>query len=102
MLSHRELEAQVDQNVVNRKHDEIERKNLLIASDNLIIDCLFKEVFYIATKSELAVSRFTEMHAAHTVIQARCLELEAEISKLLDKVQKDDHTKLVKRFSNLE
>ncbi|GJT45706.1 hypothetical protein Tco_0954421 [Tanacetum coccineum] len=35
-----ELEAEVDQNVVNRKHDEIERKNLLIANDNLIADCL--------------------------------------------------------------
>ncbi|GJU82698.1 hypothetical protein Tco_1285063 [Tanacetum coccineum] len=95
-------EAKVDQNVVNRKHDEIERKNLLIANDNLIADCLSKEVFYIATNSELTVSRFTEMHAAHTVVQARCLELEAELSKLLDKVQKDDHTELVKRFSNLE
>ncbi|GJW00573.1 hypothetical protein Tco_1555824 [Tanacetum coccineum] len=40
-----ELEAEVDQNVVNRKHDEIERKNLLIANDNLIVDCLSKEVF---------------------------------------------------------
>ncbi|GJT98817.1 hypothetical protein Tco_1094335 [Tanacetum coccineum] len=45
-----ELEAEVDQKVVNRKHDEIERKNLLIANDNLIADCLSKEVFYIATK----------------------------------------------------
>ncbi|GJS92351.1 retrovirus-related pol polyprotein from transposon TNT 1-94 [Tanacetum coccineum] len=97
-----ELEAEVDQNVVNRKHDEIERKNLLIANDNLIADCLSKEVFYIATNSELTVSRFTEMHDAHTVVQARCLELEAELSKLHDKVQKDDHTELVKRFSNLE
>ncbi|GJU76089.1 hypothetical protein Tco_1273159 [Tanacetum coccineum] len=97
-----ELEAEVDQNVVNRKHDENERKNLLIANDNLITDCLSKEVFYIATNSELTVSRFTEMHAAHTVVQARCLELEAELSKLLNKVQKDDHTELVKRFSNLE
>ncbi|GKB12107.1 hypothetical protein Tco_0846030 [Tanacetum coccineum] len=97
-----ELEAEVDQNVVNRKHDEIERKNLLIANDNLIANCLSKEVFYIATNSELTVSRFTEMHAAHTVVQARCLELEAELSKLLDKVQKDDHTELVKRFSILE
>ncbi|GJT02753.1 retrovirus-related pol polyprotein from transposon TNT 1-94 [Tanacetum coccineum] len=35
-----ELEAEVDQNVVNKKHDEIERKNLLIANDNLIADCL--------------------------------------------------------------
>ncbi|GJU27272.1 hypothetical protein Tco_1165893 [Tanacetum coccineum] len=84
------------------EHDEIERKNLLIANDNLIVDCLFKEVFYIAMNSELNVSRVTEMHAAHTVVQARCLKLEAELSKLLDKVQKDDYTELVKCFSNLE
>ncbi|GKD53518.1 hypothetical protein Tco_1286905, partial [Tanacetum coccineum] len=96
------LEAEVDQNVVNRKHDEIEQKNLLIANDNLIANCLSKEVFYIAANSELTVSRFTKMHAAHTVVQACCLELKAELSKLLDNVQKDDHTELVKRFSNLE
>ncbi|GJZ06316.1 hypothetical protein Tco_0540109 [Tanacetum coccineum] len=74
-----ELEAEVDQNVVNRKHDEIERKNLLIANDNLIADCL----------------------DAQTGVQAM-LELEAEPSQLLDKVHKDDHNELVKRFSNLE
>ncbi|GKF20138.1 hypothetical protein Tco_0068776 [Tanacetum coccineum] len=52
---------------------------------------------------ERTVSRFTEMHDAHTIVQARCLELKAELSNLLcDKVQKDDHTELVKRFSNLE
>ncbi|GJZ45356.1 integrase, catalytic region, zinc finger, CCHC-type containing protein [Tanacetum coccineum] len=97
-----ELEAEVDQYVVNRKYDEIEQKNLLIANDNLIANCLSKDVFYIATNSELTISRFTEMHDAHTVVQARCLELEAELSKLRDKVQKDDHTEFVKRFSNLE
>ncbi|GJV02292.1 hypothetical protein Tco_1335861 [Tanacetum coccineum] len=97
-----ELEAEVDQNVVNRKYDEIKRKNILIANDNLIADCLFKEVFYIAINFELTVSRFTEMHDAHTVVQARCLELEAELSKLHDKDQNDDHIELVKRFSNLE
>ncbi|GJS71653.1 hypothetical protein Tco_0704494 [Tanacetum coccineum] len=59
-------------------------------------------MFYTATNSELTVSRFTEMHDDHTVVQARCLELEAELSKLHDKVQKDDHNELVKRFSNLE
>ncbi|GJW25994.1 hypothetical protein Tco_0039805 [Tanacetum coccineum] len=81
-----ELEAEVDQNVVNRKHDEIDRKNLLIANDNLIANCLSKEVFYIATNYELAVSRFTDMHKAHTIVQTRCLELELELSKLRDKV----------------
>ncbi|GKA30846.1 hypothetical protein Tco_0717151, partial [Tanacetum coccineum] len=80
-----ELEAEVDQNVMNRKYEEIDRKNLLIANDNLIADCLSKEVFYIATNYELTVSRFIEMHDAHTVVQARCLELEVELSKLHDK-----------------
>ncbi|GJZ82594.1 retrovirus-related pol polyprotein from transposon TNT 1-94 [Tanacetum coccineum] len=97
-----ELEAEVDQNVVNRKHDELERNNLLIANDNLIANCLSKEMFYIATNYELTVSRFTEMHEAHTIVQIRCLELEAELFKLRDKVQKDEHTKLLKHFSNLE
>ncbi|GJZ33931.1 integrase, catalytic region, zinc finger, CCHC-type containing protein [Tanacetum coccineum] len=97
-----ELEAEVDQNVVDRKCDEIERKNLLIANENLIVDCLSKDVFYTATNSVLTVSRFSEMHNAYTVEQARCLELEAEISKLKHKIKKDDHSEMIKRFSNLE
>ncbi|GJU48653.1 hypothetical protein Tco_1218208 [Tanacetum coccineum] len=97
-----ELEAEVDQNVIDRKHDEIERKNLLIAHDNLIAECLSKEVFYVATNSELNVSRFTKMHDAHTIVEARCLELEAELSNLRDKIQNDNHNELVKHFSNLE
>nr|GFC33381.1 hypothetical protein [Tanacetum cinerariifolium] len=79
-----ELEAEVDQNAVNRKCDEIEWKNLLIANDTLIANCLSKEVFYIATNSELNVSRFFEMHEAHIVVQARYLELETKLSKLKD------------------
>ncbi|GJX97346.1 integrase, catalytic region, zinc finger, CCHC-type containing protein [Tanacetum coccineum] len=97
-----ELETEVVQNVVNRKYDEIERKNLLIVNDNFIADCLSKEVFYIAMNFKLIVSRFTEIYDAHTVVQARCLELEAELSKLNDKLKKDDHNELVKHFSNLK
>ncbi|GJW63906.1 retrovirus-related pol polyprotein from transposon TNT 1-94 [Tanacetum coccineum] len=65
-----ELEAEVDQHVVDRKHDEIEQKNLLIENDNLIADCLFKDVFHVATDFELNVSSFTEMHDAHTSLKA--------------------------------
>nr|GEX27930.1 integrase, catalytic region, zinc finger, CCHC-type, peptidase aspartic, catalytic [Tanacetum cinerariifolium] len=97
-----ELEAEVDQNAVNKKCDEIERKNLLISNDTLIANCLSKEEFYIATNSELNVSRFSEMHEAQTVVQTRYLELETELSKLKDKIQKDDHDVMVKRFSNLK
>nr|GEU47202.1 retrovirus-related Pol polyprotein from transposon TNT 1-94 [Tanacetum cinerariifolium] len=64
-----ELEAEVDQNAVNRKCDVIE---------------------------------FSEMHDTHTVVQARSLKLETELSKLKDKIQKDDHDVMVKCVSNLE
>nr|GEX01949.1 retrovirus-related Pol polyprotein from transposon TNT 1-94 [Tanacetum cinerariifolium] len=98
----KELEAEVAQNVVNRKHDEIERKNLLIANDNLIAECLSKEVFYVAMNSELNVSRFTKMHVANTIVEARCPELEAELYNLRDKSYNDNHNELLNRFSNLE
>nr|GEV89175.1 hypothetical protein [Tanacetum cinerariifolium] len=66
-----ELEAEVEQHVMDRECDAIERKNLLIANENLIVDCLSKDVFYTATHFELIVSRFSEMHDAYTVVQAR-------------------------------
>ncbi|GKC37189.1 retrovirus-related pol polyprotein from transposon TNT 1-94, partial [Tanacetum coccineum] len=93
-----ELEAEVDQNVVNRKYDEIERKNLLISNDNLIADCLSKDVFYIATNSELTVSRFTKMHDAHIVVQARCLELEAELSNCVIRNNREVHLDYLKHL----
>ncbi|GJS20924.1 retrovirus-related pol polyprotein from transposon TNT 1-94, partial [Tanacetum coccineum] len=61
-----------------------------------------KEVFYVASNSELNVSRFTEMQKAHNVVKARCLELEAELSNLRDNIHKDNYNKLLNRFSNLE
>ncbi|GJW34192.1 hypothetical protein Tco_0054224 [Tanacetum coccineum] len=42
------------------------------------------------------------MHDAHTSLKARCLELKVELSDLRDKIQKDNHDELIKRFSNLE
>nr|GFA06160.1 hypothetical protein [Tanacetum cinerariifolium] len=77
-----ELEAEVAQCSIDRKHDAIDRKNLLIANDNLIAECLSKEVFSVATKSELNVARFAEMHVANTSVEARCLALEAELATL--------------------
>nr|GEW99165.1 hypothetical protein [Tanacetum cinerariifolium] len=86
-----ELEAEVAQKVVDRKLNEIKRKNLLIANDKLISDCLTKEVFSVATNSELNVARFTEMHVSNTIVETRCLELEAELFNLRDKSHNDNH-----------
>nr|GEZ29045.1 integrase, catalytic region, zinc finger, CCHC-type, peptidase aspartic, catalytic [Tanacetum cinerariifolium] len=87
----KELEVEVAQNVVDRKHDEIERKNLLIANDNLTAECLSKEVFSVETNSKLNVARYSKMHVANTIVEARCLELEAELFNLRDKSRNDNH-----------
>nr|GFA34930.1 integrase, catalytic region, zinc finger, CCHC-type, peptidase aspartic, catalytic [Tanacetum cinerariifolium] len=96
-----ELEAEVAQYVVDRKHDAIELKNLLISNDNLIAACLSQEVFYVATNSELNVARFTEMHVANTIVEARCLALEAELANLRNN-NHDNQKELINHFSKLE
>nr|GEW38126.1 retrovirus-related Pol polyprotein from transposon TNT 1-94 [Tanacetum cinerariifolium] len=98
----KQIEAEVEQHAVDRKCAEIERKNLLIENENLIAGCLSNEVLYSVMNVVNIVSRFSEKHDAYTVEQARNVELEAEISKLKHKIQKDDHSEMIKRFSNLE
>nr|GEV63643.1 integrase, catalytic region, zinc finger, CCHC-type, peptidase aspartic, catalytic [Tanacetum cinerariifolium] len=97
-----ELEAEVAQYAVDRKHDAIERKNLLIANDNLIVECLFKEVFSMATNSELNVAQFTEITVAHSDVEARCLAIEAELANLRDMNNHDNQKELINYFSKLE
>nr|GEU54068.1 integrase, catalytic region, zinc finger, CCHC-type, peptidase aspartic, catalytic [Tanacetum cinerariifolium] len=87
----KELEAEVDQNVMHRKHDEIEWKNLLIANDNLIIDCLSKDVFHTTIDYVLTVSRLSDMHEALNAAQKLFAELESKNSNLQNKIQNDDH-----------
>ncbi|GJT41787.1 hypothetical protein Tco_0941652 [Tanacetum coccineum] len=96
------MEAEFEQNVMNKRCADIEQKNLLIENENLIADCLSNELLYSVMNVVNIVSRFSEMHDAYTIEQARCLKLEAEISKLKHKIQKDDHSEMIKHFSNLE
>ncbi|GJS85173.1 retrovirus-related pol polyprotein from transposon TNT 1-94 [Tanacetum coccineum] len=97
-----QMEVEVDQHGVDKKCDEIERKNLLIENENLIADCLSKYVFYTATNSRLTISRFSNMHDAYTAAQKRIAELEAENSNLKNKIKNDDHDEMIKHFSKLE
>nr|GEY82211.1 hypothetical protein [Tanacetum cinerariifolium] len=97
-----ELEAEVAQYAVDRKHDAIELKNLLIANDNLIAECLSQEVFCVATNSELNVARFIKMLAANTTTETRCLALEAELANLRETNNQDNQKELINHFSKLE
>ncbi|GJZ86721.1 integrase, catalytic region, zinc finger, CCHC-type containing protein [Tanacetum coccineum] len=86
-----QMEAEVDQHAIDKKCDEIERKNILIENENLIANCLSKDVFYTATAYVLTVSRFFDMHEAFNAAQKRIAELESENSNLKNKIQNDDH-----------
>ncbi|GJW78274.1 retrovirus-related pol polyprotein from transposon TNT 1-94 [Tanacetum coccineum] len=86
-----QIEAKVEQNAMDKQCADIERKNLLIEKENLIADCLSNELLYSVMNNVNTISRFSELHDVYTVEQAHCLELEAEISKLKHKIQKDDH-----------
>ncbi|GJX86512.1 hypothetical protein Tco_0337286 [Tanacetum coccineum] len=98
----KQMEAEVKQNAVDKQCADIERKNLFIKNENLNVDCLSNEMLYSVMNDVNNVSRFFEFHDAYTVGQARCLELEVEISKLKYKIEKDDHSEMIKHFSNLE
>ncbi|GJS20427.1 retrovirus-related pol polyprotein from transposon TNT 1-94 [Tanacetum coccineum] len=97
-----QIEAEVDQHAVDKKCDEIERKNLLLENENLIAECLSKDMFYTATNFMLTVSRFSDMHDAYTAAQKHIAELEDENSSMKKKIQNDDHDEMIKHFSKLE
>nr|GEZ87525.1 hypothetical protein [Tanacetum cinerariifolium] len=97
-----ELEAEVAQYTVDKKHDAIELKNLPIDNDNLITECLSQEVFCVATNYELNVARFTDMHVANTTAETRCLALEAELANLRETNNQDNQKKLINHFSKLK
>ncbi|GJR96430.1 retrovirus-related pol polyprotein from transposon TNT 1-94 [Tanacetum coccineum] len=96
------MEAEFEQNAMDKKCAEIERRNLLIENDSILADCLSNELLYSVMNAVNTVSRFSELHDAYTVEQACKVELEAEISKLKHKIKKDEHGEMIKRFSNLE
>ncbi|GJY56623.1 integrase, catalytic region, zinc finger, CCHC-type containing protein [Tanacetum coccineum] len=78
-----QMSAEVDQNTVDKQCAKIERKNLLIANENLIANCLSNQLMF-------------------AVEQSRCLDLEAEISKLQNENQKDVNDEIIRGFNKLE
>nr|GEW84293.1 putative zinc finger, CCHC-type [Tanacetum cinerariifolium] len=68
------MEAEVDQNAIDLKSGEIERKNLLITNENLIAKCIAQDVFYTVTNSALTASQFHELSIAYNVAQTRAVK----------------------------
>nr|GEW67751.1 hypothetical protein [Tanacetum cinerariifolium] len=60
------------------------------------------DVFFTVIDSAMNASRFHELSIAYTVAMNRVVKLEAENSKLLEKIKNDDHDTMVNAFSKLE
>nr|GEX27462.1 hypothetical protein [Tanacetum cinerariifolium] len=54
-----QMEAKVEQNVVDKRCADIKRKKLLIENENLIVDCLSNELLYSVMNVVNIVSRFS-------------------------------------------
>nr|GEU70700.1 retrovirus-related Pol polyprotein from transposon TNT 1-94 [Tanacetum cinerariifolium] len=65
---------------VHEMHDNVQL--------NYVVD---SHTDYTSDSNMTVYDQFSEMHDAHTMVQARCLELKTELFKLKDKIQKDDH-----------
>ncbi|GJY95179.1 hypothetical protein Tco_0511540 [Tanacetum coccineum] len=76
-----QMNDEVDQNTVDKQCAEIERKNLLIANENLIANCLSNQLLYDVEKS-------------------RCLDLETEMSKVQNEIK--HVSKLEREYLNLQ
>ncbi|GJT07013.1 hypothetical protein Tco_0841475 [Tanacetum coccineum] len=76
-----QMNDEVDQNTVDKQCAEIERKNLHIANENLIVNCLSNQLLYDVEKS-------------------RCLDLETEMSKVQNEIK--HVSKLEREYLNLQ
>ncbi|GKB56664.1 hypothetical protein Tco_0912850 [Tanacetum coccineum] len=76
-----QMNNEVDKNTVDKQCAEIEKKNLLIENENLIVNCLSTQLLYDVEKS-------------------RCLDLEADMSKVYDESKLI--SKLQRKYLNLQ
>ncbi|GJU28146.1 retrovirus-related pol polyprotein from transposon TNT 1-94 [Tanacetum coccineum] len=92
------MEAAVDQCLVDKNILEIQIKQLRIDNDQLLNQIMSQEIVYI-------VANFVDicdMNKSCVNDCKKCLELEIELFKKKDFIEKEAYDKLVKSYSNLE
>ncbi|GKE33944.1 hypothetical protein Tco_1453266 [Tanacetum coccineum] len=92
------MEMAVDQCFVDKNAFEIQIKQLSIDNDQLLKQIMSQEIVHIAVNSvnilDVKKSRVNECN--------KCLELESELLKKKDLIEKDVYHKLLKSYSTLE
>ncbi|GJY20425.1 hypothetical protein Tco_0392991 [Tanacetum coccineum] len=104
------MEATVQQYHVDKQCFEIQKKQLLIENDQLLDQIISQDIVNIVVNSSLDINNSVNMNSSvamndfvnYVEICNKCLELEAELIKQHNMVEKDEYNKLSKRFSELE
>ncbi|GJV92444.1 retrovirus-related pol polyprotein from transposon TNT 1-94 [Tanacetum coccineum] len=111
--AHRELpkmEAVVQQYHVDKQFFEIQKKQFLIENDRLLDQIISQYIVNIVVNSSVNLNTSMNEHFSvdmndsvkYVDICNKCLELEAELFKQHNMVEKDEYNRLSKSFSKLE
>nr|GEV88139.1 retrovirus-related Pol polyprotein from transposon TNT 1-94 [Tanacetum cinerariifolium] len=87
-----------------------EKKHFLIENDRLLNQIISQDIVNIVVNSSLDINTSVNVKSSvamndsvnYVVMCNKCLELEAELIKQYNMVEKDDYDKILKRFSELE
>ncbi|GJW35179.1 retrovirus-related pol polyprotein from transposon TNT 1-94 [Tanacetum coccineum] len=105
-----QMEAAVQQYHVDKQCFEIQKKKFLIENDRLLDQVISQDIVNIVVNSSLDINTFVNVNSSVAMNDSvnyvemcnKCLELEAQLIKQHNMVEKDEYNRLSKRFSKLE
>ncbi|GJS27270.1 integrase, catalytic region, zinc finger, CCHC-type containing protein [Tanacetum coccineum] len=105
-----QMEAAVQQYHVDKQCFEIQKKQFLIENDRLLDQIISQDIVNIVVNSSVDVNTSVKVNSSvimndsvnYVEMCNKCLELEAELIKQHNMVEKDEYNRLSKRFSELE
>ncbi|GKA96824.1 hypothetical protein Tco_0818919 [Tanacetum coccineum] len=83
---------------------KIQKKQFLIENDRLLDQIISQDIVNIVVNSSMDMNTFVNVHSSVAMNDSvnKCLELEAELLKQHNMVEKDEYNRLSKSFSKLE
>nr|GEX36567.1 putative reverse transcriptase domain-containing protein [Tanacetum cinerariifolium] len=105
-----QMEAAVQQYFVDKQCFEIQKKQLLIENDRLLVQIISQDIVNIVMNSSVNMNTSMNMNSSVAMNDSmnyvekcnKCLELKVELIKKHNMVEKDEHNRLSKSFSKLE
>ncbi|GJW14326.1 retrovirus-related pol polyprotein from transposon TNT 1-94 [Tanacetum coccineum] len=105
-----QMEAAIQQYHVDKQCFEIQKKQFLIKNDRILDQIISQDIVNIVVNASVDVNNSVKVNSSVIMNDAvnyvemcnKCLELEAELIKQHNMVEKDEYNRLSKRFSEIE